>query len=230
MKLPLLLLHGAIGSADQFDELTKMLGSKIEVHALDFPGHGKQPFPEEPFSIAQFADYVVQWMDQKKLLKVDVFGYSMGGFVGMYMASHFPERINRVFTLATKFNWSKEIAQREVGLLDPDVIEEKLPDFAHLLKKRHASKDWKEVLKRTADMLTAMGRKNPLNDEDLRTMNQEVLIGMGDRDNMVIIEESVYAYRLLKNGSLLVIPGTPHPIEKVALPRLKQEILSFFQA
>jgi pimeloyl-ACP methyl ester carboxylesterase len=230
MKFPLVLLHGAIGSKQQFNELLELLSKKMEVYALDFPGHGKAAFPGEPFSIPQFAAHVIQWMDKKKLLKVDIFGYSMGGFVGIYLATHFPDRVNKVFTLAAKFNWSKEIALRETSLLDPTVIEQKLPDFAKELKQRHAPKDWKELLNKTSDMLIAMGRKNPLHDEDLRSINQEVLIGMGDRDNMVIIEESVYAYRLLKNGRLLILPNTPHPIEKISVARLKTEVLTFFDA
>ena len=228
MKIPLLLLHGAIGSKQQFRELEESLKGKTEVYTIDFPGHGLKPFPPEPFSIELFTNSVIDWMNRNKLDRINIFGYSMGGFVGIYMASHFPERVNKVFTLATKFNWSKEIAAREVKLLDPLVIEQKLPEFARELERRHAPRDWRELLKRTADMLTGMGRKNPLTDEDLREMEQEVLIGMGDRDNMVIIEESVYSYRLLRNGRLLIMPGIPHPFEKVPLPRLLSEITSFF--
>ncbi len=40
---PLLLLHGALGSAAQFDSLKTLLPEDREVYAPNFPGHGGAP-------------------------------------------------------------------------------------------------------------------------------------------------------------------------------------------
>ena len=70
-KTPLLLLHDAVGSKKEFDPLIEKLKKKFNIHAIDLPGHGKSNIPEEPFSIALFAEAVIEWMDVKKMETID---------------------------------------------------------------------------------------------------------------------------------------------------------------
>lgn len=225
----LLILHGAIGSVKQFTHLIKFLGNDFNVYAIDFSGHGGSAIPDEQFSIEMFANNVLEWMDQKGIEKIDIFGYSMGGYVGLFLARFYPEKIGRVFTLATKFHWHEETAQREAAMLDPGRIMEKFPAFAEELKHRHSPEDWAEVLRKTAEMMINLGHNNTLKDADFRRIENNVLLSVGDRDKMVSIEETLGVYCQLKNGSMLVLPDTHHPIEKVAGDRLVHEIIDFFK-
>jgi pimeloyl-ACP methyl ester carboxylesterase len=227
VKQKLLILHGAAGSKKRFDSIAKALESKFDVYRMNFSGHGGESMPNEPFSIELFSRDVIKFMNSHELRQVNIFGFSMGGFVGLYLAAHHPERVLKVVTLGTKFNWNKETVRQQVRLLDPATIKEKLPAYAEELKLLHEPNDWEEVIKKTTEMLTDMGRKNPLSEDDLTKLEIPVLIGMGDRDNLVIIEESVYSYRLLKKGQLFIIPDTPHPIHNVNIDSLSREIERF---
>jgi pimeloyl-ACP methyl ester carboxylesterase len=217
---PLLLLHGAIGAADQLHALADRLSSRYRIYALDFSGHGGKPFGDEPFSIALFAKDVLEFIEAEQLQKVSIFGYSMGGYVAMYLAKNYPDKINRVVTLATKFHWDETIAAREVQMLNPDKIEQKLPAFAESLQQRHAPNDWKKVLKKTADMMLSLGSNNILKPEDHTVIAIPSLLLLGDRDKMVSLEETVAVYKSLPNGQMGIIPGTPHPIEQVDIAML----------
>src|SRR5262245_23477139 len=117
MKPPLLLLHGAVSSSKQFDMLKPLLSDAFEIHALDFPGHGGNEIPSEPFSIPLFTESVLGYMDVKEIRDAFIFGYSMGGYVALSLAINYPERVRKVFTLATKFEWTEEIAMRETAQL-----------------------------------------------------------------------------------------------------------------
>lgn len=225
----LLILHGAIGSVKQFTHLIKFLEGDFKVYAIDFTGHGGSDIPSIPFSIKLFAGDVLRWMEHKELDKIDIFGYSMGGYVALYLARHYPEKIGRVFTLATKLHWHEETAKREASMLDPAKIMEKFPAFAEELKYRHAPEDWSVVLSKTAEMMIDLGHNNTLKDPDYRAIENEVQLSVGDRDKMVSIDETLSVYKLLKNGRLLVLPNTPHPIEKVEGDRLLKEIKDFFK-
>ncbi len=227
MKQKLLILHGTAGSKQRFDAIVASLEVNFDIFRMNFSGHGGEVMPEEPFSIEMFTKDVIQFLNKNELRQINIFGYSMGGFVALYLASHFPDRVAKIFTLGTKFNWNKETVKQEIKLLDPDTIEEKLPQYAEELKLIHQPNDWKDVIKKTAEMLSQMGKKNPLTDADLTSLEIPVLIGMGDRDNLVIIEESVFSYRLLKKGQLLIIPDTPHPIHNVNVETLSREIIRF---
>jgi len=228
-KENLLLLHGAIGSCEQFNPLLGSLPADVNTHTFNFNGHGGAPFRAAGFSMNAFAHEVIDEMNGRGLEKASVFGYSMGGYVGILMALLYPDRIKNVMTLATKFNWDEHIAEKETKLLDPENILTKLPAFAEELRIRHAPNDWKETLNKTAGMLKEMGRDNPLKKEMLNQVKQPVLLMAGDRDKMVGLEETIDAYRALPNAKLCILPGTPHPLEKADTERLLFEITRFLK-
>ena len=202
----LLLLHGAIGSEKQFDSLKSEFANDYNVFTFNFPGHGGIEIPPDGFSIDMFAKSVIDFLNANMLEKVSIFGYSMGGYVGMYLAKKFPERVERLITLATKFQWNEETSDKEVQMLNPEKIEAKIPAFAAELKRRHQPVDWKEVLRATGNFLTVMGKNNPLKSDDYPEIDIPILILLGDRDKMVTLDETVNVYKLLPNAQFGVLP------------------------
>ncbi|SCY88067.1 alpha/beta fold hydrolase [Flavobacterium caeni] len=224
----LLLLHGAIGAQDQLEPLAQALSDDFLLDRLNFAGHGGQPMTG-PFAIDIFAEQVMRYLDNQQIDRVDIFGYSMGGYVALYLAKMYPHRVRRIFTLGTKFEWTPDIAARETKMLNPEIIAEKIPVFAAALEKRHAPNDWKQVLSKTADMMMGLGRANPLVLDDFSGIDLPVLLGLGDSDTMVTRAETEAVLNRLPNARLTVLPQTPHPIEKADVRLLQSEILSFFK-
>jgi pimeloyl-ACP methyl ester carboxylesterase len=215
MKTPLLILHGAIGASSQLNAIAEKLSERYEVHLFDFPGHGGKALPAAPFSIQLFSDAVLSYIQEHHLQQLTIFGYSMGGYVAMHLAKDHPHLVNKVITLGTKFHWDETTAAKEIKMLHADTILTKVPAFAATLAALHAPNDWKEVLQRTADMMTAMGQDNPLKPDDYKTIKAAALIMLGDRDKMVTFEETIATYKHLPDAKMAVLPGTPHPIEQV---------------
>lgn len=223
----LLLLHGAIGAQDQLQPLKEILSANYNVHALSFSGHGGNANPESGFSIASFSVDVLNYLNNNNIEQADVFGYSMGGYVAMYLAKQHPQRVHKLVTLATKFHWDEPTAQKETGMLDADKIEAKVPAFAAALAKRHAPNDWKDLMSRTKDMLVAMGQDNPLKLEDYKTIEHPSLIMIGDKDKMITLEETLAVYKTLPNAQMAMLPNTQHPIEGVDALHLAYMIQRF---
>jgi len=225
----LLLLHGALGAKSQFLKLEALLKSRFEVHLIDFTGHGLNDMPEEPFGIEMFSGDIERWINENSTEPVNIFGYSMGGYAALHYAKDNPGKAGKIFTLATKFEWTPETAAREIKMLDAGKIKEKVPKFAEELAARHGADKWKKLLEKTAGMMTELGSKNALTPDDIAGIKNEVMLGIGDRDKMVTLEETISVYRQLKNGKLIVLPGTPHPLEQVDAQSLAMEIKSFFE-
>lgn len=222
----LLLLHGALGDKSQLKPFADSLNEDFKVHTLNFAGHGGASMPES-FTIDRFADDVLTFMDENKIASAHIFGYSMGGYVALKLAKSHPQRVGKIFTLGTKLEWSPEVAQRETRMLDAAKIEEKVPAFATQLANRHAPNDWKEVLRKTAEMMIALGN-SPLNSAFYESIANDVRLAVGDRDTMTSLDETASAFRQIPNASLIVLPQTPHPIEKVDIERVKDELRLFF--
>jgi len=216
----LLLLHGAIGAKDQLQPLAQQLSDKYTVHTINFSGHGGSTIPEEIFSIPLFAAQVLTYLEENNIDKVNVFGYSMGGYVAMYLAKNDPQKINKCITLATKYYWDETVSAKEVKKLDPAIIQQKIPAFAEQLKQRHAPQDWSIVLKKTAELLEGLGKNNALQLPDYATINTRVLLLIGDRDKMITLEETLAVFNQLPNAEMGMLPATPHPIEQVDISLL----------
>lgn len=223
----LLLLHGALGSAEQLIPLAKLLPQSLQPNVIEFPGHGDTP-AQGDFSIDVFANYLLQQMDAQNISQTDVFGYSMGGYVALRLAQLHPTRINRIFTLGTKIFWTAEGAANETKLLNADKIAQKIPAFATMLHARHRQLSWQLVMQQTANLMLDLGNNNLLTNDVLQSIPHTIRLGVGDRDNMITIPETEQAYRLLPNAQLMVLPNTYHPFEKLHLPQLTKYLVDFF--
>lgn len=232
MNQHLLLLHGALGSEAQLHLLAKAatdsLGGLLTTHTLNFEGHGGLPIPKR-FEIECFAQNVIAYIHQNNLhhAPIALFGYSMGGYVALYLARHYPQYTAKIITLGTKLAWNPQIAEREVQMLDPQAILAKLPNFAAQLQQRHAPNDWQIVLERTQQLLTDLGHSPALSDADWPQIQCPVCLGVGDHDNMVSIQETIAVYKHLSKASCWVLPNTKHPLEALDLRRWSAEITLF---
>ena len=129
----LILLHGALGDAGQLAPLATRLGDSRRVNVLELEGHGATPLRRRAMSIESFAADVIAELDRRDIAHADFFGYSMGGYVALYLAATAPDRVNRVASVATKLAWTPEIAARETAMLDAATIRAKVPKFAAVL-------------------------------------------------------------------------------------------------
>lgn len=226
MNRKILLLHGAMGTKEQLRGLKKKLSSEFEVHDLNFEGHGDR-LSTKKFSIQLFTQNVVDYLKENQLDKLHLFGYSMGGYVGLNLAKEHPELVEKIITLGTKFNWTKEIAEGEIKKLNPEKIAEKVPAFASKLASMHSHNNWKEVVIKTANMMHELGNGKKLTQKELEVISHEVLIGIGNKDQLVSIEESQKSADVLSNGNLVIIEDFHHPIEQINEEKLQSIITQF---
>ena len=92
----LILLHGNGESSDYFQGQTDEFARFFHVYAIDTRGHGKTPRGNAPFSIRQFADDLLDFMDAHHIEKSHLLGFSDGGNIAMIFAMKHPERVNRL--------------------------------------------------------------------------------------------------------------------------------------
>ena len=71
---PLLLLHGAMGSQDQFDNLVPLLSPYFDLYRFNFSGHGGRP-ASASFGITTFTEEVIRFMNDHHLRETDIFGF-----------------------------------------------------------------------------------------------------------------------------------------------------------
>jgi len=225
----LLFLHGALGDRYTVDALRPALATHgvSHVQALDFEGHGARAALDRPFRLEFFAENVVEWLSTQRAEPVDIFGYSMGGYVALLVAAAHPARIRSVFTLGTKLHWSTAVAADAIRQLDPERMAAKVPAYAALLAERHSAAGWETVLHGTAEALAALGATPLLTPSVLAQVTCPVRLALGDRDTTVPLDELREALAVLPRGSAEVFPDTPHPLERAPADRLARSLAEF---
>lgn len=222
----IILLHGALGSVAQLKELSDRLKNEYSVHTFNFMGHGGTEIPNEltmPLLVEQLYEFIEKNIPINDQLSI--FGYSMGGYAALILASKNICKIDRIVTLGTKIIWNEDIALKEIKMLNPEVIEQKVPVFAEEQKNRHQPQDWKLLMKKTADMMLDLGRNNYLNEASFSAIQILCKLMIGEKDQMVTLDETNFAHHRIKGSELKILAATPHPIEKVDVEWLVQELI-----
>ena len=214
-KQVLVLLHGALANQKQFEAVKPMLSEHYNIYSFDFSGHTLGGV-EHDFTIDLFKSDLLKFLEGHGLEQVNIFGYSMGGYVALKAALEQPKRFKKIVTLATKFDWNEESAAKEVRMLNPEKIEEKVPKYASHLKSMYGEENWKRVVLQTGQMMMTLAQGDRLTEDDLAQIKIPCTIGVGDQDAMVSLEESEWAVQQLVNSTLVVLPSIEHPLNKMA--------------
>jgi pimeloyl-ACP methyl ester carboxylesterase len=83
---PVLLFPGFACTGEVFEETVKALSSSNECHVFTFAGFGGVPAIEMPW-LPKIKDQVLAYVKSKKLNKPVIIGHSLGGTLGLWLAS-----------------------------------------------------------------------------------------------------------------------------------------------
>jgi pimeloyl-ACP methyl ester carboxylesterase len=221
----ILLLHGALGCEEQLIPLSDLLANEYEVMNYTFANHGRKAAIQQPFTINSLANDLAEFLREQIIDPIPVFGYSMGGYVALWLARHQPHLIEKVFALGTKINWTIETVEKETKFLVPEMMETKVPAYARYLEDLHGS-NWKILVSNTAAMMHNLVQHH-ITSYDFHQIQQPVVLSLGDGDTMVSRDETENAALMLPHGKFHLFENTLHPIEKINPQLIKAELISF---
>jgi 3-oxoadipate enol-lactonase len=99
---PPLVLSNSLGTTRElWDPQLEVLTARHRVVQYDHRGHGRSPVPPGPYSIADLGRDVLRMLDTLELPSVSFCGTSLGGMVGMWLASHASDRIESLIVLCS---------------------------------------------------------------------------------------------------------------------------------
>lgn len=90
-----ILLHGMLGSSDNWHHIARRLAESFHVFAVDQRNHGQSP-PSEEMNYPLMAGDVDEFMSSRGLETAAVIGHSMGGKTAMQFALNFQNRVEKL--------------------------------------------------------------------------------------------------------------------------------------
>lgn len=204
------MLHGANGSGDTLHPLAEALRAYATVSTPSMIGHGGRPVPVR-FTVEDFAEDLIAFLDARKIERTFLFGYSFGGYVALYAARHHPERFQGVCTLATNFVFDAAKVAHFTYLLSPERLSRPGMTRPAELTATHYPQHWVPISTNTARLFEELGQQPALTEDDLAAIVLPALVISADRDQNVSPDESRRLSELVR-GQLLMLPGVAHPL------------------
>jgi pimeloyl-ACP methyl ester carboxylesterase len=212
---PLLLLHAGSLTCDSWQPYLPAFTEHYRVITPDSRGHGRSESPPGALSYRLLADDAVGLVRALGVQKPLIVGFSDGGQVALEIGMRYPD-LPQALVLggarfkfsAAYFAWVRDaIGDDASPQVDTARFSRNHPDWAAWLEQIYGPDGWKPVLARCKPMWIT-----PLNytANDFAQVVAPTLVLLGDRDNLVSVEEAAEMFHLLPHGELAVVPGADH--------------------
>ena len=237
---PLLLLHGLVGSVENWRHNIGFLSHDSQVYAVDLFNMGQsERIPGLDAGLEATADRLADYMDAIGLDEADIAGHSHGGAVAMMFASRHPGRVRRLilFAPANPFcdlgNQLIRFYQTRFG----NWFARQIPALPRKLKATALSRMYGDPTRVALGALEGYtdGLRVPGTIDHVLQVIQCWFVDMGllrsalkdltpkptlliwgDRDRAVGLNSAHHLQRMLPQSSLLVLPGVGHiPFEEM---------------
>ncbi len=144
----LLLLHGLTANAHAFDGLINAgLSNHFRVISVDLRGRGLSDQPAIGYDMKSHAADMIGLLEALNINTITVCGHSFGGFLGLYLAIYYPEKINRLILLDAAVNMhpqTKEMLGPALSRLDQ--IFESFEVYLEKVKKAPYLQFWEDTM------------------------------------------------------------------------------------
>jgi pimeloyl-ACP methyl ester carboxylesterase len=230
--VPVIFLHHLTAVLDDWDP-TLLDGIATGHHVIIFDNRGVGGSGgQTPASVAEMAEDAIAFIEALGFPKVDLFGFSLGGFVAQVIAETRPDLVRKIVLAGTgpaggtgtsnigavlQGAFQKAGAEKKHPknflFFTPSVQGQKAADaFLQRLNQRQADRDTAVSDQTVQAQITAITKwgQAPNPREALKQIRHPVLVANGDEDVMVPTANSIALFEALPNAKLSIFPDASH--------------------
>lgn len=190
---PLILLHGNGEDCGYFVHQMEPFAKHFRVIAIDTRGHGQTPRGEASFSIRQFAEDLLDFMNLHQIEKAHILGFSDGGNIAMVFALMHPERVEKLILNGANLNASGVKRKVQIPI-----------EIGYRIAKLFATKS--PAARKNAEMLGLMVNDPNVKAEEISCIQNPTLVIAGEKD-MIKDSHTRLIAKSIPGAMLSIIPG-----------------------
>ena len=209
---PLILLHGNGEDIGYFEHQMEPFSRFFRVIAIDTRGHGQTPRGEASFTIRQFAEDLIGFIDAKGIGKANILGFSDGGNIAMVFALMYPERVNKLILNGANLDASGVKRSIQIPI-----------EIGYRIARLFANKS--PEARKNAEMMGLMVNDPNVKPEELSRIQAPTLVIAGDKDMIKESHTRLIAAHI-PGSELVIIPGN-HFIANKAPEAFNKAVLQF---
>lgn len=222
-KKALVLIHGFPFDSSMWDEQKAFLKNFCDVHAPDLPGFGESKI-SACSSIEDFAKFIKQYVEEEKLGRVILCGFSMGGYIAFAFYEMFPQFVEALIFADTRAKddspegkKGRDLAIRNAEICGTDFFVENMPE--KLLSKENLENDL--ILSKVKSIISKQKKESIINAliamrerKDRSFLLQKIdipsLFICGEKDILSTPEEMREMSEAVKNSRFEIVKDAGH--------------------
>lgn len=190
---PLILLHGNGEDSTRFRHQLEYFSKEYRVIAIDTRGQGESPRGTAPFTFDQFAQDLLDFMNEHGIFRAHLLGFSDGGITALLFALEHPERVGKLILNGANLNVE--------GVIQP--VRERIVTKA---KEAEAQKDESGEAMARYELLNLMATQPAIDPARLANLDIPTLVIVGTSD-MIEAEHTQLIYKSLPDAELVLVQG-----------------------
>ena len=189
--------------------------------SYDILGHGKSSLKKEKISFDDFSDQLIELLNELKIDKIHLIGFSIGSLIARNFATKFNDRLKSLILLGSIYKRSEEQQKIVNSRFDQAKKELKLSKQA---LKRWFTDEYLEKNPKTYEKISLILSSNNMsnflkvyelfvkhkNDEDFEKIKVNTLIMTGEYDVGSTVKMSEELNRIIKNSEIKIINNGKH--------------------
>ena len=201
---PVLMIHGGLAYAGVWTYQARDLAADHTVIVADSRGHGRSTRNAAPYSYHLMAEDYLALLDDLKIGKVAVVGWSDGANIGLDLAMNHPDRISRLFSHAGNYNTAGLLP----GFGDTDTFQRYIARMKDIYLQISPTPDGFDAF---MSALGTMWDSQPdWTPAQLGKITIPVTVVLGDHDEAVKREHTESLAAAIPNAKLVLLPGVSH--------------------
>ncbi len=189
--------------------------------SYDILGHGKSSLKKEKISFDDFSDQLTELLNELKIDKIHLIGFSIGSLIARNFATKFNDRLKSLILLGSIYKRSEEQQKIVNSRFDQAKKELKLSKQA---LKRWFTDEYLEKNPKTYEKISLILSSNNMsnflkvyelfvkhkNDEDFEKIKVNTLIMTGEYDVGSTVKMSEELNKIIKNSEIKIINNGKH--------------------
>jgi 3-oxoadipate enol-lactonase len=218
---PVLVLSNSLGTTlEMWRDQAPALGKRFRLVRYDHRGHGGSPVPPGPYTLDDLGRDVLALLDSLGAERFSFCGLSVGGMVGMWLASDAPERVERLALCCTAPRFdsdtydarARKVRAEGVGPIADAVLERWFtPEFR---ATRPETVQWARSMLRGTPAEGYAGCCEAVRDADLTNRLKDIraatLVIAGAEDPVATVDGAESIRDSIPEARLVVIEGAAH--------------------
>lgn len=214
----ILMLHSNGATFETWSLNVKELSREFRLIIPDIPGYGHSTKPDTIKSTGQLTGYILEFIDTIKIDKFSIMGNSLGGIIGIDLASRSPEKVDKLVLIATPSGLKNEM-EKLLLILNSWIKDDGIPSINEQDGLKITPQCDKTILHIINGNLKMAGKTfKEVNDAvmnydytgALKNVKAPAMIIWGDEDGVLSINCAWDLSRQLKDAPVHILKGAGH--------------------